>query len=118
MLRNHVIAKYLVTSEVECGYQCTRESKCLSFNYKDHSASLFHECEINDYKQQNGRKGIVGLDGFSYYEREVREHKLKRPLVMTSLIYCIGRTYTAYAILPFTFSLLVYSSTFGSFFVK
>ena len=80
MLRNRVIAKYLVTSEVECGYQCTRESKCLSFNYKHHSASnsLLHECEINDYKQQNDPKGIVGLDGFSYYEREVHdEHKLK-----------------------------------------
>ena len=79
VLRNHVIAKYLVTSEVECGYQCTRDSKCLSFNYKDHSASnsLLHECEINDYKQQNDPKGIVGLDGFSYYEREVHEHKLK-----------------------------------------
>ena len=104
MLRNHVIAKYLVTSEVECGYQCTRESKCLSFNYKHHSASnsLLHECEINDYKQQNDPKGIEGLDGFSYYEREVHEYKLKRPLVMTSYVDCIGRTYIAYVILPLT----------------
>ncbi|KAL9953629.1 hypothetical protein ACROYT_G041076 [Oculina patagonica] len=47
-----------------------RESKCMSFNYQDHSTTLPHVCEINDETKQNNLENFIGMDGFSYFELE------------------------------------------------
>ena len=71
VLINHVIAKHQVTSVIDCAHQCARESRCVSFNYENHSTSRGHVCQINDDKKQNNFENFIGLDGFSYFEFEV-----------------------------------------------
>ena len=71
VLTNHVIAKHQVTSVIDCAHRCMRESRCVSFNFEDHSTSPGHLCQINDEKKQNNFESFIGLDGFSYFEFEV-----------------------------------------------
>ena len=77
MLKNHVITKYQVASVIDCAHRCMRESRCVSFNYEDHATSLRHECQINDEKKLKNLVNFIGLDGFSYYEFEVRRQGFK-----------------------------------------
>ena len=71
MLVNHVIAEHQVNSVIDCAHRCMRKSRCVSFNFEDHSTSPGHVCQINDEIKQKNFNDFVGLDGFSYFEFEV-----------------------------------------------
>lgn len=68
VLINHVIAKHQVTSAIDCGHRCMRESRCVSFNFEEHATSLGHVCQINDERKQDDFGNFIGMDGFSYFE--------------------------------------------------
>ena len=70
VLENNVIASYQVTSEVECGSKCLRDTRCLSFNYKITNSNM-DECEINKANKSTCPGCYHAQKNSIYYDYEV-----------------------------------------------
>ena len=70
VLENNVIASYQVTSQVECGSKCLRDTRCLSFNYKITNSNM-DECEINKANKSTCPGCYHAQKNSIYYDDEV-----------------------------------------------
>ena len=70
VLENNVIASYQVTSQVECGSKCLRDTRCLSFNYKITNSNM-DECEINKANKSTCHGCYRAQKNSIYYDDEV-----------------------------------------------
>ena len=70
VLENNVIASYQVTSQVDCGSKCLRDTRCLSFNYKITNSNM-DECEINKANKSTCPGCYHAQKKSIYYDDEV-----------------------------------------------
>ncbi|XP_067046244.1 C-reactive protein-like isoform X2 [Acropora muricata] len=70
VLENNVIASYQVTSQVECGSKCLRDTRCLSFNYKITNSNM-DECEINKVNKSTCPGCYHAQKNSTYYDDEM-----------------------------------------------
>nr|XP_058940386.1 uncharacterized protein LOC131768677 [Pocillopora verrucosa] len=69
VLEGHVIAKFLVPSELDCLHRCVLSDNCVSFNYQRLSfKSTRRTCELNDVTLLSSGETLVRRNGYSYKE--------------------------------------------------
>ena len=77
-LANNVINTKQRTSEAECGILCSKESSCVSVNYKK-SGSDKGKCELNDKLMEDSEENKERNSEFDYLEivQRVRRFSLR-----------------------------------------
>ena len=70
-LLGHVIQSTQSASDIDCLMDCSREHRCLSFNYKIDKDDGNPVCELNDQTRQSRPDSVVPMDGYYYYGPEV-----------------------------------------------
>ncbi|XP_031556619.1 sushi, von Willebrand factor type A, EGF and pentraxin domain-containing protein 1-like [Actinia tenebrosa] len=69
-LVGHVIQSTQASRDIDCLMDCSREQRCLSFNYKSNRGDGISVCELNDQTLQSRPDSVVPMDGYYYYGPE------------------------------------------------
>jgi hypothetical protein len=67
----HVIQSTSSSSDMDCLVDCTREQRCLSFNYKNKKGDGKPVCELNDQTRETKPDSVVPMNDYYYYGPEV-----------------------------------------------
>ena len=62
VLLDHVISRYVVPSEVECGHKCIMRDNCQLYNYQRTTSG----CEINNTTREDHHQKFVENPDYSY----------------------------------------------------